>query len=245
MKKLTFKAVLITACTMVLIACAKNEAPMQQSEAIPTKTNIVNYVPPTVANDKGRFFQSIDTICPAYLQYTTKMDITGLQNNKEYSELSDGNLTIKLLNLDLANYPFTKHDQTASEWWKDWNVKPYVESNNPPILYQGGGEPVKVVLSKKCYVLGFELATPIKATDPPLSMYALYYNTDLYIVPDDIGFIYQDIKWPNGARLFAIKSDIPFNMVRIDFSSYDPHNYAITNIRYITDKEVYDKHKHD
>jgi hypothetical protein len=251
MKNLRFYAI-ITACTLVSIACEKNEQQTDQLETSPAVTAVKDYVPPRVDNNYGKYFEAIDTICPPYLQFTTKLDISALQDNKRYVEVSDGNLTITQPKYEDYQDSFLKHDPTTTEWWKNWDGRPYTETNNPPNLELSGNtlyEGMQILLSKKCYVFGIEVGSLLNRTgDRPITFSVAYYNNDVVPYGDPIGFIHQIITLPSGARLFAIKSDVPFDRIRIgyDYSSADPvRAVSIANIRYVTDKAIYDKHKND
>jgi hypothetical protein len=252
MKHSNFSAFLITACTLVIVACDKNEQLSQQLDTSAVKTEVTAYVPPRVENLYGKYFKAIDSICPPYLQFTTKIDITALQDNVNYGQISDGNLTLTQPKYEDYQDSFKKHNPTTTEWWKNWDVRPYVEMNNPHNLELSGNtlyEGMQILLSKKCYVLGIEVGSLLHRVEKrPITFSVAYYNKDVIPNGDPIGFVHQVITWPSGARLFAIKSDVPFDRIRIayDYSSADPvRAVSIANIRYVTDKEVYEKHKND
>jgi hypothetical protein len=248
MKNLTFRLAFITVCTTVLIACAKNEqlSPQSKTTAMGTKSNL--NIPDSTINNTGQYFMSIDTICPSYLHFTNRIDISKLTEG-DYTQLSDGKLTIDISG---GTGHLTKRNATTTEWWKNWNVPPFVESSNPEILSLGDRQALTLKLSKKCYVFGFELGTLITRDAPPYynltkDFRAYYYNQE--VTPDPvIGIVSRKIAWPGGANLIAIKSDTPFDQVIISFGQGDlakPIEYAITNIRYVTDKQIYDAHKGD
>jgi hypothetical protein len=243
MEKLMFKSVAIVACAMLLIACKKNEQPIRQSEvATMALKNDTNYRPLPFGYYL-QYFRALDTVCPPYLQFTNKIDISALPPG-DYKELSDGALTI---NISGGSGHLTKLKASTTEWWSNWNVRPYVESDNPEILCPGNVQGIRLLLSKKCYVLGFELGALLNEYDgTPLQFWAFYYN-DALINQPIVGSVRRFIPFPGGANLIAVKSDIPFNEVRISYGGLGgiPRAYAITNIRYITDKQVYNAHKED
>jgi hypothetical protein len=250
MKTLNLNALLIAACTLVLIACDKKEQESQQLETSVVKTEVKDYVPPTVENLYGKYFKAIDTICPAYLKLTTKIDITGLQDNVSYGQITDGILVLTQPKDGEYQGSFDKHNPTTTGWWKSWDISPYVEMNNPHNLGLSGNtlyEGMQILLSKKCYVFGIEVGSLLHRVEKrPIRFSVAYYNKDVIPNGDPIGFVHQVITWPSGARLFAIKSDVPFDRIRIgyNYSSADPvRAVSIANIRYITDKKIYDKHK--
>jgi hypothetical protein len=230
---------------MVFVACEKSEQPVQQSNSTPQTTEVINYVPATVVNHTGKYFEAIDTVCRTYLQYATKINISGLEDFRIYESISDGILNIDL-NLGLAKFgPAVKE-----EWNGEWNVRPYVEANNPPILQTVDSSPRRLRLSKKCYVFGFEVGGLSGAYTKRFDFTTTYVSTNSSTGNVELGSIRQYIKQKNGARLFAVKSDTPFDEVIISFDNtgdYEtkPENFAITNIRYITDKQIYDAHKDD
>lgn len=246
MKNSIIKPVLITVCAVLIMACKKSETPVQQSEINRKTAGAVNDAKPRLYNHTGKYLKTIDTVCMPYLTYTTKLDISALKNNESYNQISDGNLTITVTKYGEEDNSLVKYDSATNEWWRDWNVRPFAESNNPPILFQGHKYWTRLLLSKKCYVFGIEVGAELKPSDnDSLTMVTLYYKGDINLADNNIADVFQDIKPPYSARLFAIKSDTPFDKVEIAFSSYDPHDYAIANIRYVTDKDIYDKHKRD
>jgi hypothetical protein len=78
-----------------------------------------------------------------------------------------------------------------------------------------------------------------------LSITVRYHDRDLLPADDFLGSIRENIQYPNGARLFAIKSDTPFDKINIGVADNVGRTFGITNIRYLTDKAIYDKHKND
>ena len=244
MKKLMSRLVLVAVCAMANMSCDKSEQPVEQPKSSPTEMALVNYVPPMVVNNSGNFFKAIGTICPVYLQYTKKIDISGLQHLAIYESFSDGNLTMSV-ELGLVKL----RAALKEEWNGQWNVPPYVEAQNTAILQTVDNEARRLILSKKCYVFGFELGAFNFYGTERYDFTATYY-TRTATGSKRLGSVRQFIRNKNGARLFAIMSDTPFDEVYITFNrtgSYEtiPLNFAITNIRYQTNKEIYDAHKND
>lgn len=243
---------------MVLISCDKSEQQVQPSETTPTKTDNLDYPWIYLFNYTGKYFEPIPLVCRSYLRYTTKLDISSLQNKKSYTQLSDGNLTITVQEQLGFHNGLTKYDPTNTEWWKDWGPQIYVESNKPSILQRPAGA-ITLVLSKKCYVFGFELGALLNYRYAvPVVFGADYYDSDMLagagceVYRQDLGCRLGSIEMytfpPKSVSLFAIKSDIPFDKVYIHYYvewDEDPGAYAITNIRYLTNKETYEKHKND
>jgi hypothetical protein len=244
MKNLMSRLVLVAVCAVAGLACDKSEQPVEQLKTIQAETALVNYVPPMVVNNSGNFFRAIGTICPLYLQYTTKINISGLQHLQIYDTFSDNNLSI-YVELGLVKL----RAAVKEEWNGQWNVPPYVESQNTAILQTVDDQPRRLILSKKCYVFGFELGA-YRTYGTDRYDFTVTYSTRTATGSKRLGSVRQYIRQNNGARLFAIMSDTPFDEVYISFNrtgSFEtiPENYAITNIRYLTNKEIYDAHKND
>jgi hypothetical protein len=245
MKRLMLRLVLVAVCAVACVACDKNEQIVGEQKKAPAEMAIVNYVPPMVVNNSGNFFRAIGTICPLYLQYTNKIGISNLQHLQIYDTFSDNNLSI-YVELGLVKL----NAAVKEEWNGQWNVPPYVESQNTAILQTVDDQPRRLVLSKKCYVFGFELGAyrTYGFYDP--YDFTVTYSTRTASGSKRLGSVRQYIRQKNGARLFAIMSDTPIDEVYISFNrtgSFEtiPENYAITNIRYLTNKEIYDAHKND
>jgi hypothetical protein len=234
---------ILLAMMLGITACDKNEQLLNTTSRDQPSGKIINFVPSTVRNTMGAYFEAIDTICDPYLKYTNKINISNLPDGYAFT-ITDGNLTLETLG-DLGL--FTKKSPAPNTWWANWNKAPYVEDENPAVLWMAGGYGTTITLSKKCYVFGFELSAEVGETSQaPFAYSVKYYDADN--LPDDtpIGFLDNEVTSPSGARLYAIKSDIPFNRVQIYYNSspvYEPWSWAITNIRYVTDKSVYDAHK--
>lgn len=226
-----------------ITACDKNEQLLNTTSSDQPSPKIVSFVPSTVRNTMGAYFEPIDTICDSYLKYTKKINISNLPDGYVF-RLTDGDMKIETLG-DLS--AFTKKSPALNTWWANWNKAPYVEDENPAVLWMAGGDGTILTLSKKCYVFGFELSAEVGETSQaPFAYTVKYYDADNLPDGTPIGYLDNMVTSPSGARLFAIKSDIPFNRVQIYYNSspvYAPWSWAITNIRYITDKNVYDAHK--
>lgn len=102
-----------------------------------------------------------------------------------------------------------------------------------------------LLLSKKCYVFGFELAAPPVEGNRDGNIIGVFYSDRTPGAYIDMGYIDQKITYPNGARLYTIKTDKPIDKVRFLCGSPNVLRFAITNIRYVTSKEVFDSHKDD
>jgi hypothetical protein len=250
MKNRTIQICLIFALLPGLNACDKNDPALQQVQMEHESAKVTGFVHSRLRNDMGQYLEAIDTICEPYLRYTTKINISNFPNGS-LNPITDGNLSIGTLPEGGYGIFINKQDPAADKWWANWNKPPYVENENPAVLLiQGSGAAgggITLTLSKKCYVFGFELsAQPGEESEPPFSFAAKYYDADNLPSITSIGILENVVNSPSGARLFAIKSDVPFNRVSIfsnDSPAYGALNFGITNIRYLTDKTVYDAHK--
>lgn len=230
---------------IVLMGCEKNDNNIveQQVQLVTAAAEPLPQV--RVFNTMGKYFVALDTICAPYLKYTTKYDISKLPNETFVDSLDDGKL--KLI-FDLGDSAPRKFDPTTTEWWGNWNVSPYVETNDPHVLRMADWSTVTITLSKKCYIFGFELSARLNLNNNnPVEFGAGYFDSDR--LPDDtpIGRVGQKVKSPGGARLFAIKSEVPFNTVVIYWdgagSAQFTRDYAIANIRYVTSKKIFEQHR--
>jgi hypothetical protein len=245
MKNQMIRSFLLLVFTSGLSACKKNEQGSQTMETAAPIALVASFVPTKVTNTAGQYFKSIDTICAPYLAFTNLINPATFTDGHHLS-LSDGNLVVE--GPGGTSY-FEILKQHPYGWWNNWNKPPYVENQNPIIwersVFDG---PRTLKLSKKCYVFGFELSAFTNTVGTgPLTFVVKYTNTDQQPSALAIGSISNGVLAPNGARLFAVKSDIPFDQVEIIYSgspSVEPA-WGITNIRYVTDKGIYEKHKND
>jgi hypothetical protein len=246
MKNQTIRLCLVLVFISELSACKKNEqAPQTMETAAPTAI-VGSFVPTKVTNSAGQYFKSIDTICPPYLAFTNVIDSTKFSEYRDYPTISDGNITLETSGL---KYPWNFYGHHPFAWWNDWNTRPYVENQHPSVWVAYGNAPTTIKLSKKCYVFGFELSAQVGEFGiGPFTYIVKYGDTERPADDKVIGYISNVVVAPNGARLFAVKSDIPFDTIEIIYSgsaTLEPASWGITNIRYVTDKDVYDKHKND
>lgn len=243
MKNKTFQFGLALALIFELTACDKNEQVLKTVSNDRTIAKEVKFVPTTVRNVMGAYFEAIDTICEPYLKYTKKIPIADLPDGYVF-RITDGDITLETLG-DFA--PFTKKSAAPNTWWANWNKAPYVEEENPAVLWMSGWYGTTITLSKKCYVFGFEMSAEVGETSQaPFPYTVKYYDADNLPNDTPIGYLDNEVTSPSGARIYAIKSDIPFNRVEIFYNSspsLGSWSWAITNIRYVTDKQVYDAHK--
>jgi hypothetical protein len=244
MKNLKTKSYFL-AGLFVLLGCEKNDESFKQEASVHVQEAAT--IPPTkvqVENNFGKYFEALDTVCAPYLRYTTKMDISKVPNEWFISTLEDQNMKMTFY-IGGETLP-RKYNPTMTQWWYNWNVSPYVEETDPHVMIIEGWGSTTITLSKKCYIFGFELSALLNMyNNDPVYFGTSYRDTDQLLDDTPIGRIHQEVKSPEGARLFAVKSEIPFNQVTIYWtggSNTFTQAYAITNLRYVTSKKVFDQH---
>jgi len=116
-------------------------------------------------------------------------------------------------------------------WTAIWNSKPDVENETPTVLYTRQGNHLTIMLSRYVSTFGFELAPNLYETFPfSVGFYDSQQNSP-------VASLQQTASTPSGAKLFAVCSAKPFNVIEIGFSGNDdnenhPYGFAIANIRY-------------
>lgn len=116
-------------------------------------------------------------------------------------------------------------------WTTVWNDKPNVEHEAPPVLYTRQQNRLTLQLSKYVTTFGFEPA--------PNQYNAFPFIAGFYDSRENpqVAYVQEIASTPNGAKLFAVHSQRPFNVVEIAFALNGenvnhPYGFAITNIRY-------------
>jgi hypothetical protein len=125
-----------------------------------------------------------------------------------------------------------KADNSPFGWSAHWGYSPYVENENPDVLYSPTEVDITIVLSKPCIEFGLEASPNRQDRDYEIGFYAGNYTFD-----DSAGHPGAITRTPSGARLIAVKSKKPFTVVTfcwVRHSSVDPwpSGVAIANIRY-------------
>jgi hypothetical protein len=208
MKNQTIRLCVVLAFIAGLSSCKKEEQALQTMETGQPSAKVENFVHTRVTNTGGQYFKAIDTICPPYLAFTSLIDFKKYEDG-ENSLVSDGNLSVGYV----GKYPLYIIRRVTYGWWSNWNKPPFVENDNPIVWAADLNPPGVINLSKNCYVFGFELSATVGEFGlGPLSYTVKYEDTVQHKV---IGYISNDVVAPNGARLFAVKSDIPFNKIEI------------------------------
>jgi hypothetical protein len=116
-------------------------------------------------------------------------------------------------------------------WTAVWNSKPEVEREAPAVLYTRQQNRLTLQLSRYVTKFGFELAP---------NLYDLYpFSVGFYDSKENpqVAYLQEVASTPGGAKLFAVSSQRPFNVVEIAFAGEgenvnSPYGFAIANIRY-------------
>jgi len=238
MKKLITKAALLLATITIIISCEKQEQGLQHEQK-EIRMAALDYKPALVVNQKGKFFESLDTVCSKYIKYTMKVDTFGVDPETWSNQLG----YFYTLVLRWGETGFFERLPEQGTWFSNWNVPPYVEAKNPTV-YLPQFTQQSIELSKECYVFGFELSAN-QSTDnnKPVTIRVTYAVGDK---PGDvIGYVENTVSSPGGARLFAVESEIPFKRVTIDYSptTENKGQVAMAKFRYVRDKAIFDAHK--
>jgi hypothetical protein len=201
-------------------------SPLKTMELIAPKRNLPIS---KVVNTGDSILTAVDPLSNYYLKNTCLIDLSTSVKN-EY-EIADENITIKAL----EDFIFLKAGKTG--WWSHWNYSPYVECPRPDVLFVDGNidqsyTAWRIALSKKVTVFGFEIAT---------NKLGVEFQTIVNFHPvesnnwQSLGSITQSVSSPSGARLFAVRSKVPFSMITVNFNHdyyYPPFGFAVANIRY-------------
>jgi hypothetical protein len=192
---------------------------------------ITDYYPDDEETNK---IELIDLICDEYLQQTKKLDISNIQEGKYQTGIYGGGLNIGFTTRgDQGGEGFSKLSNGPKGWWTHWNYSPYTESEYPDVLFARDkmGNSLNrytMNLREPVTVFGFEVAPNTIGEDVVVSV--LFREWDTYRSLD-ICRVVQTISSPSGARLIAIKSEVPFQRIEISLDSKSA-GAAISNIRY-------------
>lgn len=240
MRKLISKAGLFLAIITATMGCDKHEQILQHDDKEATLLASNKYTPPLVVNTKGKYFKAIDTICSTYINYVSQVDLFGVDPETFAHQI--GYFPRIVVRWE-GDYGFYLRLPEPGTWFANWNSPPYVETKNPTVILPELVHQT-LILSKDCYVFGFELSAKQSSVNNKPVTYRITYAVGDQ--PGDvIGYIENTVSSPGGARLFAVKSEIPFNRVTIDYSpnTENKGQVAMANFRYLKDKDVFDAHK--
>src|SRR4051794_33918091 len=109
MKNQTLRLCLFLALIPGLGACKKNGQTLPVVEALRPSAAVQHFVPTKVTNTGGAYFESIDTICAPYLQYTTTIDYTKFGENFIYPTIDDGKIKIETSGTNSTFYNYKQH----------------------------------------------------------------------------------------------------------------------------------------
>lgn len=257
MKALYLKSLVAAALAVTLSSCEKKAENIENLSQLKTQVSGIVYpvegvdqstnilpkrkLPRAVLTKgydihKGVKAKLIDTVCEEYINSTSPLDISNLKegiNIKKFSNEEFGIVT----NREGGSFGFAKLKAGPKGWWTHWNYSPYTASAYPDVLYAqtSGGYAsgnIYLYLSKPVTSFGFEIAPNTVGKD--VNIVTEYKEEPFY--RDPIMFmVEQTISSPSGARLIAVKSDRPFQLVIVRLNP-DPEikttGLAITNIRY-------------
>ncbi len=186
--------------------------------------------------DEYTRFKVISQICDEYIKGTRKLDISKVEEGVFAKRIVNDDFTVFFSRqYGTSGSGFVKLNHGPKGWWTHWNYSPYTESEYPDVLLGAndyGGYTNNIVMSfdKDVTMFGFEVAPNALGKDMVVSV--TYHQLDDY---RDYPLVYvkQTVTSPSGARLIAVKSEIPFRMLQISMSSDDGlDGVSISNIRY-------------
>jgi len=161
----------------------------------------------------------------AYIKATCLIDISRLKKSAMVDTITDKVLGVKF------GTKMRKLNGYPDGWTAKWNVKPFVEHETPPVLYTVQKNNLSITLSKPCTIFGFELSPNLYDT---FEFTAGFYSR---MENPPYARVTRQVTTPQGALLFAVKSDKPFDQIEIQFTGdsdgpVHPFGFAIANIRY-------------
>lgn len=243
-----FSRIAVLATVLCFVACTKDEpaakaevATAQETKklSVPLKdgrTHIAladNALSRTSGASQASFLNRVTQILTpddAYVNSTRLMDLSVLTSHYVTGSVEDKRLKLTFTDsvMMMPGYP--------NGWTALWNSKPFVEQDAPDVLYTQQRNRLTIQLSKYVETFGFELAP---------NLYDAYeFTVGFYDSKENppVATLTQSAATPMGAKLFAVKSKRPFNVIEISFngdndSANQPYGFAIANIRYILCKE--------
>ena len=170
-------------------------------------------------------FNQISTPDQAYLSSTTRMGLTKPTNFSIINCVADQSLKLTFTDsvMKMPGYP--------NGWTAIWNTSPDAENQSPIVLYTRLQNRLTIQLSKYVKTFGFELAPNLYNAYP----FAVgYYDSK---ENPQVAYLQEVATTPGGAKLFAVTSDKPFNVIEISYALggeniSHPYGFAIANIRY-------------
>ena len=261
MKNIYSRFLVVAALAAMTISCSKEESTLAPgtkmasvSEEVPYELSFSNYnsnfepgvdapnnmffpMPPDDPYEWPDFpFTVIQQPTSEYLKETCLFDVSKLENNKTYTRLKNGKLTIGFFRGSYGDETRLVKLKSGSEtgWNADWGTAPFIEHENPDVFYTPvSRDELVIYFSKPCIEFGFEFAPNHKNYNHNLT--AAYGD---WIFDSAKGGVFElTAKSPSGARLIAVKATKPFTMITIrngdsPTGDLDAKGFAITNFRY-------------
>jgi len=164
-------------------------------------------------------FSSFAQPASAYVQGTTKIDISTLTDLSFHNSISDGVQTVGFLFGALQR-------RTVPSTWGTWSSPPQSESATPPVLHGISTLFTALTFSQPAAVVGFEVEGNTLGAHEFL---VEFYDEDYTL----LGIVRRTVESNAGARLFSFSTDWPKKISRVDISGGGGSGYfAIAQIRY-------------
>lgn len=168
----------------------------------------------------GTAFATVTVIASpdaAYLGGTTKIDISGIADFASVTSVSDGSLT--------AVFDAAVSKYTVGAGWATWSSPPQSEASNPAVLYAPRAT-ASISLSRLVTTFGLEMEGN-QWIDSSFTV-VFKISSGGQVISTQV----KTINGSSGAKLVAIKSDVPFDKVEITTS--DVSGFAVGQLRYST-----------
>jgi ABC-type uncharacterized transport system auxiliary subunit len=180
----------------------------------------------------------IDTVCIEYLQSTTKLDFSYLKEGAFVNKIGNSEFRITA-DIESNASGFARLSNGPTGWWAHWNYSPYTESEHPAVLFARsrkgnvvrGVSGINLSFNKTVKTFGFEIAPSSVGKQVEVSV--KFKDSQTYRA-QTLFEVEQTISSPSGARLIAVKSEVPFDFIMIQLKDipYYEGGFAISNIRY-------------
>jgi hypothetical protein len=237
MKKTFVNALVVVGLLATLSSCSKED----QADANSVKTSSILDDVDYINRGDGEIFyfdDSVTTYSQAsknYLLATTPLNLEKYKN---------GALLDSVCNKDIA-LVFESKARITQDKSALWGSVPRVASEHPPIVTVNTDDAVySIKLSRMVTAFGLELNSPFKGFGYGVTV--SFWNSKLnYKVPHaNTLYLHGTTKYdtqfgdPGGAEMWGVKSEIPFDEIRIDFEErYEtpgvgPFEISLAGLRY-------------
>jgi len=174
---------------------------------------------------------SVDNPDAAYLARTSKIDFSGIANYTSVTDVTDNNVTVTV---SPALTRRTVGLGAGDINWA-WGTAGEVEETTAAALLSSDSSPFRSVsmqLNKSVYEFGFEGAPDQIGT--PLQLTATFVVSNGGQILDNVTrTITVDGSGPTlNARLFAIRSDVPFDKVDVVIEDASSYGFYVAQLRY-------------